>query len=70
MEKKNIASLEKNKLPQIESKPDANPSVCCGGTPVNNAEACCKLDEDKKDEGEEGCGCNTIATSSKKSSCC
>jgi hypothetical protein len=70
MEKKNIVSLEKNKLPQTESKPDAPSSGCCGGTPVNNAEACCKIDEDKKEEGEEGCGCNTTGTGSKKSSCC
>jgi hypothetical protein len=70
MKKKNIAPLVKNKLPQTESKPDAHTSDCCGGTPVGNAEACCKVDEDRKAEGEEGCGCNTLGTSSKKSSCC
>jgi hypothetical protein len=59
MEKKSIAPLEKNRLAQSESKPDPSTSGCCGGAPVNNAEACCKLDEDKKEEGEEGCGCNT-----------
>jgi hypothetical protein len=67
MENKNIVPLEKNKLPQTESKPAVPSSGCCGGTPVNNAEACCKIDEDKK---EEGCGCNTTGTGSKKSSCC
>jgi hypothetical protein len=70
MEKKNIAPLQKNKLPQTVRKPHDKSSGCCGGTPVNNADACCQLDEDKKEEGEEGCGCNTIAISSKKSSCC
>jgi hypothetical protein len=70
MEKKNIAPLEKNKLPQTESKSIAPTSGCCGGTPANNAEACCKLDEDKKAEGEEGCGCNAAETSNKQSPCC
>jgi hypothetical protein len=70
MEKKNIAPLEKNKISQTESKSDAPSSGCCGGFPVNNADACCKLDENKKEEGEEGCGCNTAGNSSKESSCC
>lgn len=34
-----------------------NPS-CCGGAPLNNKEACCKLDENKKAKGEGGCGCS------------
>ncbi|MEX2601081.1 MAG: NAD(P)-binding domain-containing protein [Balneolaceae bacterium] len=33
-------------------------SGCCGGTPTNNDDACCALDEQKKAEGEAGCGCN------------
>jgi hypothetical protein len=70
MKKKDIAPLEKNKLPQAEPNSDYPSSGCCGGTTVNNGDACCKLDEDKKADGEEGCGCNTTATSSKKSSCC
>lgn len=43
-------------------------SSCCGGAPAKNEDACCKLDEDKKAEGEAGCGCST--TPSVKSSCC
>lgn len=46
-------------------------SGCCGGAPATNADACCKLDEDKKAEGEAGCGCNsTTEPSVKASSCC
>jgi thioredoxin reductase len=46
-------------------------SGCCGGAPTTNADACCKLDEEKKAEGEAGCGCNsTPATSSTKASAC
>jgi hypothetical protein len=70
MEKKNIDSSEKNKLPQTETKPDAPSSGCCGGSPINTANACCKLDEEKKEEGEEGCGCNTAGNGSKGASCC
>lgn len=49
-------------------------SSCCGGAPTANADACCKLDEEKKEEGEAGCGCNTAASSPAKpvkaASCC
>jgi hypothetical protein len=62
MEKEIIVPLEKNKIPAT--------SGCCGGTPTNNADACCKLDEEKKAEGESGCGCNTSTDTAKKSSCC
>jgi thioredoxin reductase len=31
---------------------------CCGGTPTPGADACCKLDEEKKAAGENGCGCS------------
>jgi len=41
-------------------------SGCCGGSPAYNADACCKLDEDKKEQGDDGCGC----TGDSKSSCC
>lgn len=43
---------------------------CCGGVPVNNEEACCKLDEDKKAEGDGGCGCNTTTNKNSGSGCC
>lgn len=42
-------------------------SGCCGGAPVNNQDACCKLDEDKKAANEEGCGCSGTKTAS---ACC
>lgn len=32
---------------------------CCGGAPRADASACCALDEQKKAEGAEGCGCGT-----------
>ena len=71
MDKKSITPLEKNKLPKSEGIDTTSSSGCCGGTSTSNADACRKLDEDKKAEGEAGCGCNTATdTSSKKSSCC
>lgn len=36
---------------------DAAKTGCCGGAPIDDKDACCKLDEDKKAEGESGCGC-------------
>lgn len=69
MEKELVAPLEKIKITKELDKKANSPSGCCGGTPTNNADACCKLDEEKKAEGEEGCGCNA-ESSSPKSSCC
>ncbi|ELR70218.1 Putative secreted protein [Fulvivirga imtechensis AK7] len=46
---------------------------CCGGAPTDNEEACCKLDEEKKAEGEAGCGCNSVPEKereAKVASCC
>ena len=66
-----IEILEKNKIVK-EVKTQATEG-CCGGAPTQNEDACCKLDEEKKAIGEEGCGCNTTTESSKttaKSSCC
>ncbi|WP_299373382.1 hypothetical protein [uncultured Kiloniella sp.] len=31
---------------------------CCGGTPVSNTDACCKVDEVAKEQGQKGCGCS------------
>jgi hypothetical protein len=70
MEKKNIIPLEKSKIPLPGNNSTPPSPGCCGGTPANNADACCKLDEDKKAEGEEGCGCNTTKDTARKSSCC
>ncbi|MCE3227152.1 MAG: hypothetical protein K0S32_1703 [Bacteroidetes bacterium] len=67
MKNDGIEVLEKNKL-QKNSNSNTE-SGCCGGAPSKNEDACCKLDEDKKAEGESGCGCNTDK-SAKKSSCC
>jgi len=42
------------------SKPEASQAAgCCGGAPRVDASACCALDEQKKAEGAEGCGCGT-----------
>jgi hypothetical protein len=69
MEKGFIPLLEKIKIKTGNNQVNSD-SGCCGGSPVNNTEACCKLDEDKKATGEEGCGCNSPETSSQKTSCC
>lgn len=61
MKNETIEVLEKNKV-------EKNESGCCGGAPSTNQSACCKLDEEKKAEGEAGCGCNTDPK--KKSACC
>lgn len=61
MKNETIEILEKNSVTKKETS-------CCGGAPTNNETACCKLDEEKKAEGESGCGCNT--DNKKKSSCC
>lgn len=34
-------------------------SACCGGPAKADASACCVLDEEKKAEGEAGCGCSS-----------
>lgn len=50
--------MKKENVFQEES--DATESAgCCGGAPVKNEAACCKLDEEKKEEGLAGCGCST-----------
>jgi thioredoxin reductase len=36
---------------------------CCGGSPTSDDSACCKLDEEKKTQGEAGCGCGEQLTS-------
>lgn len=61
MKKEPIELLEKNKI---------EPAACCGGTPISNEDACCKLDEDKKAAGEDGCGCNIAEEKVVQTSCC
>jgi hypothetical protein len=68
METDKIEVLQKSKISRKE-KPKETSSGCCGGAPTNNSDACCKLDEEKKAEGETGCGCNTD-TSATASKCC
>jgi hypothetical protein len=60
--------LEKNKI-EKNLKVVQSSSSCCGGAPTENNDACCKLDEEKKAEGQSGCGCNT-GSNTTKSSCC
>ena len=46
-------------------------SGCCGGPPKADASACCVLDEEKKAEGEAGCGCSSpVAKPKAKTGCC
>ena len=70
MKKESIEPLQKNTIIKGSGEAAIEPSACCGGNPVNNEDACCKLDEDKKAEGEEGCGCGTSATKTPAASCC
>jgi len=44
----------------------AVPAACCGGPAKQDASACCVLDEEKKAEGEAGCGCSTAAPEPRK----
>lgn len=59
LKKLNVANVNQSQ------KKDA----CCGGAPVDDSDACCKLDEDMKSKGESGCGCNA-KSEEKASSCC
>jgi hypothetical protein len=71
MKNAHIEILEKNKPSFNQHKPVPAATGCCGGPSTNNQDACCKLDEDKKAEGESGCGCNSAGDNTKaKSSCC
>lgn len=63
-----IRVLEKTKV-KSDVKNGGVVSACCGGAPSNSKEACCKLDEDKKAEGELGCGCSSNQNNT-GSSCC
>lgn len=68
----------------VEPKPVAAPPVpakaatssCCGGPAKADASACCALDEQKKAEGQAGCGCGTTGIAPSKparaatSACC
>jgi len=62
--------MEKETQPAKINKKSIN--GCCNGAPISNADACCKLDEEKKAEGSPGCGCTmTLETkNNKKSACC
>lgn len=72
------ASNENLKVNPMENETKVNTvqgevAGCCGGAPVANEDACCKLDEEKKAEGLSGCGCGVSTASSKAtaaSSCC
>jgi hypothetical protein len=66
MENEVIVTLQKS---TVTKEVKSSTSGCCGGPSKNNEDACCVLDEQKKAEGESGCGCNTGADKS-KSSCC
>ena len=66
MENQEIKVLEKlKKLNGVKNEVEA--TSCCGGTPVSNEDACCKLDEDKKLANEVGCGCSASAPTVKSS---
>ncbi|MEN9545057.1 MAG: hypothetical protein RLZZ598_1890 [Pseudomonadota bacterium] len=56
--------------------PKAATASCCGGPATADASACCALDEQKKAEGQPGCGCGTAGSAPSKparvnaSACC
>ena len=66
MENEKIATLQKS---TVNKKAESKATGCCGGPAKNNEEACCVLDEEKKAEGEPGCGCNT-GTDKSQAGCC
>jgi hypothetical protein len=39
--------------------PPAAATACCGGPAKEDSTACCVLDEEKKADGNDGCGCST-----------
>jgi hypothetical protein len=63
------APLEKISISKMRTHNTNSSSGCCDGSPATNADACCKLDEDKKAAGESGCGCHS-SESGNKQSCC
>lgn len=66
-----ITPLEKNTVQQSTATGTGKEAACCGGAPTQNADACCQLDEQKKAEGEVGCGCGTAqATPATATGCC
>ena len=69
MDTQQIQILKKSKITKAV-KSEVKTSGCCGGAPVSNEDACCKLDEEKKAEGESGCGCSTSTAKKKNSGCC
>lgn len=70
MERSSIAPLQKISMTRMEVQNNEPEAGCCGGAPTSNADACCKLDEEKKADGESGCGCGSTGPAVKKSSCC
>jgi len=69
MKKLKIAELEKKTIRNFENK-ETLKFACCGGAASTNEDACCKLDEEKKTNGESGCGCQTSDTTKIGSTCC
>lgn len=59
MERSSIAPLQKITMTPTEAQKNEPQTGCCGGAPTSNADACCKLDEEKKADGELGCGCGS-----------
>lgn len=69
MKNERITPLEKNKISLHVTQTVQATSPCCGGAPIQDETACCKLDEKKKAE-DEICGGNTREGSQVTSSCC
>lgn len=69
MKTEKIEILGKTRIVK-EVRKESQITGCCGGAPVSNEEACCKLDEVKKAEGESGCGCTTTPSKNSGTGCC
>jgi N-acetylglutamate synthase-like GNAT family acetyltransferase len=75
------ANSEESKQPEARTgccgpaKPAVAATSCCGGPAKVDASACCALDEQKKAQGEAGCGCGaqpgpSTAPARSKAACC
>lgn len=53
------AAAEPRPVAAEASPPKVATPSCCGGPAKADASACCALDEQKKAEGQAGCGCGT-----------
>lgn len=71
----NLATRLPDDLVSLDETNALTESTCCGGPAKTHASACCALDEQKKSEGQAGCGCGsssarTNSTTNRATSAC